>query len=295
MVHGYMDRFVVHVLLGDIPGAHADLAAMTRIADELRQPVQLWQVCIARAMLALGLGKLSEGKELVAEALELGERPHPEMAIPAHRVQWYTLCELSGTPEKAESAIVDLVADYPKRPVFRCVLAHLHARLGRADEAQQELAELARDGFSALPFDQEWLYGMSLLAETAATLRDTDVAMALYPLLKPWEALNAADHPEAMRGSVSRHLGLLSAVLERLDQASAHYEAAVSMNTKMGARPWLAGTQDDYAMTLLARGAPGDSKRASQLRDAARATYRELGMSTQAAKLSSPAPEIATT
>jgi DNA-binding SARP family transcriptional activator len=295
MVHGHMDRFVVQVLLGDIRGAHADLAAMTQIADELRQPVQLWQARIAQAMLALGLGRLSKGKELIAEALELGERPHPEMAIPAHRVQWYTLCELSGIPEKADSAIRDLVADYPNRPVFRCVLAQLHTQLGRADEAKQELAELAREEFSALPFDQEWLYGMSLLAETAATLRDTDVAIGLYPLLKPWEGLNAADHPEAMRGSISRHLGLLSALLEGLDQASVHYEAALSMNTKMGARPWLAHTQNDYALTLLARCSPGDSKRADQLRDAARATYRELGMNTHAAKISAPARGITTT
>jgi tetratricopeptide (TPR) repeat protein len=192
-------------------------------------------------------------------------------------------------------AIRDLVADYPNRPVFRCVLAHLHTQLGRADEAKQELDELAREEFSVLPFDQEWLYGMSLLAETAATLRDTDVALVLYPLLKPWAGLNAADHPEAMRGSLSRHLGLLSALLERLDQASAHYEAALSMNTKMGARPWLAQTQNDYAQTLLARRAPGDRERANQLRDAARTTYRELGMNTHAARISSPPREISTT
>jgi len=295
MVHGHMDRFVVQVLLGDIRGARADLAAMNQIADELRQPVQLWQARIAQAMLALGLGGLSTGRELVAEALELGERPHPEMAIPAHRVQWYTLCELTGEPEKADLAIRDLVADYPNRPVFRCVLTHLHTQLGRTDEARHELDELARDQFSALPFDQEWLYGMSLLAETAATLRHTDVASALYPLLKPWEGLNSADHPEAMRGSISRHLGLLSALLERLEQASAHYDAALSMNTKMGARPWLAHTQNDYAQTLLARRAPGDSKRADQLRDAARTTYRELGMNIHAARISSPAREITTT
>jgi hypothetical protein len=88
-----------------------------------------------------------------------------------------------------------------------------------------------------------------------------------------------------MRGSISRHLGLLSALLERMDQASAHYEAALSMNAKMGARPWLAHTQADYAQTLIARRAAGDSKRANQLRAAARATYRELGMNIHAAKI----------
>jgi hypothetical protein len=62
----------------------------------------------------------------------------------------------------------------------------------------------------------------------------------------------------------------------------------------MGTRPWLAHTQTDYAQTLLARQAPGDSKRADQLRNAARTIYRELGMNTHAARISSPAGQIST-
>jgi tetratricopeptide (TPR) repeat protein len=294
MVHGHMDRFVVQVLLGDIPGAQTDLAAMKQIAGELQQPVQLWQSRIAQAMLALGLGMIPEAEKLVAEALALGERPHPEMAIPAHRVQWCTLCELRGEPEKAESPIRDLVANYPSRPVFRCVLAHLQAQLGRATVAREELGELARAQFSALPFDQEWLFGMGLLAETVALVRDGDAAIVLYQLLKPWQGLNAADHPEGMRGSISRHLGLLAAMLERMDEAAEHYEAALAMNTKMGARPWLAHTQNDYAQMLLTRGAPGDRERADQLRDAAHSTYRALGISTSVTGISAPRRKIST-
>ena len=46
----------------------------------------------------------------------------------------------------------------------------------------------------------------------------------------------------------------------------------------MGARPWLAHTQHDYARMLLARDAPGDRERAELLLSEALATYRELGM-----------------
>jgi hypothetical protein len=44
-------------------------------------------------------------------------------------------------------------------------LAYLHVRLGRLPEAKQVLGELANNDFSPLPFDQEWLFGMSLLTE----------------------------------------------------------------------------------------------------------------------------------
>jgi hypothetical protein len=50
------------------------------------------------------------------------------------------------------------------------------------------------------------------------------------------------------------------------------------MNQRMGARPWLAHTQHDYARTLIARNDRGDRERANELLDHALATYHELGM-----------------
>ena len=54
------------------------------------------------------------------------------------------------------------------------------------------------------------------------------------------------------------------------------------MNARMGARPWLAHTQHDYALMLLARHGPGDRQRAQQLLTAAVSTYRTLGMGSWA-------------
>jgi DNA-binding SARP family transcriptional activator len=286
MVHGHMGRFVIHVLLGNIRAAKIDLAAMNRIATELKQPVQLWQSCVAHAMLALGTGELGEAEALIPKALALGARPQADLAIPAHGVQWYTLCEFRATFEDAEQLIRGLVDDYPTRPVFRCVLTHLHAQLGRTKRAKQALDDLARAKFSALPFDAEWLYGISLLAETSALLRDPETAAVLYQLLKPWAALNVADHPEGIRGSVSRYLGLLAMTLERHGDAETHYQQAIAMNTDMGARPWLAHTQHDYARMLLHRSAAGDREQAHQLLPAASSTFDELGMNTWAQRTS---------
>jgi tetratricopeptide (TPR) repeat protein len=131
-----------------------------------------------------------------------------------------------------------------------------------------------------VPFDAEWLYAMSLLAETSALLRDADSARGLYRLLVPWAALNAANHPEGIRGSVSRYLGLVAATLERWDDAAAHFEDALAMNERMGARPWLAYTQEDYGRLLRTRDRPGDRAHAQKLLNDALATYRELGMRT---------------
>jgi hypothetical protein len=54
----------------------------------------------------------------------------------------------------------------------------------------------------------------------------------------------------------------------------------------MGARPWVAHTQHDYAHMLLDRDEAGDSARGTELIGQALATYRELGMQSWAEKAS---------
>jgi len=286
---GHIHRIMAQLQLGDVRGAEVDLEVASRIARQLRQPAQLWEVCGVQAMLALAAGRLSEAEQLVPQAFALGERAQPEAAIPVYRLQRYTLCDFRGALDDVEPAICDLVIEYPNRPVFRCALAHLHARLARLFESKRALDDLARDDFSALPFDQEWLYGMSLLAETCGLLGDTDSAAALYELLLPWGRLNVVDQGEGIRGALSRYLGILAATTKRWEEAEQHFEDAVAMNAKMGALPWLAHTQRDYASWLLGRALVGDRERARELFDQAHATYRELGMETHAASASSAA------
>jgi len=289
LLAGHSNRFLAQVIIGDVSEAEVDRAAAKRIADDLKQPVELFHACAAQAMLELAAGRLDEAEKLVSDAFALGERAQPEMAIPVYALQRYTLCDFRGNLNEVEPAIRELVADYPARPVFRCALAHLQARLGRLPEAQQSLDDLAGDNFSALPFDQEWLYGMSFLAETCALLADTDSADVLYRLLVPWGAFNAADPHEGIRGSVSRYLGLLATSMQRWSEAPLHFEDALAMNASMGVRPWLAHTQHDYAHMLLQRSEPGDDANAHAFLLTALATYRELGMESYAEQTSSRA------
>jgi DNA-binding SARP family transcriptional activator len=280
---GHSHRIIAQLQIGDVHGAQADLAAASRIAEELRQPAQRWQYCASRALLALGTGELARGEELVFEAFRLGERAQPTAALPVYVLQRYTLCDFRGRLSDVEADIRDLATKYPARRVFRCALALLDARLGRPREATRELEELAESDVSALPFDQEWLYGMSLLGETSALLRHRDSATVIYRLLVPWAHLNVADVGEGIRGSVARYLGMLATTLEGWSDAELHFETALALNASMDARPWLAHTASDYACMLRARNGRGDRERADELLQSALRTYRELGMDTWAA------------
>jgi hypothetical protein len=66
-----------------------------------------------------------------------------------------------------------------------------------------------------------------------------------------------------------------------------HFEDALELNGRMGARPWLARTRYDFALMLLARGEPGDRERADPLLASASTLAHELGMTALTARLSS--------
>jgi tetratricopeptide (TPR) repeat protein len=286
LIHGHLNRFIAEVMAGDVNEAKADLDTASRVADALRQPAQLYQVCAAQGMLALAEGRLGEAEALAVEAFAYGKRAQPEMAIPTYALQRYMLCDFRGHLAEIEPVIRDVVADYPARPAFRCALVHVQAVLGRLPQAKQALRELAKAKFSALPFDLEWLFGMSLFAETCTLLGERDSAATAYRLLRPWAAFNVVDVPEGFRGSVSRYLGILAPMTKHRQDAELHFQDALEANRRMGARPWLAHTQRDYARVLLARGGAGDRERAEKLLDQALATYHELGMKSYAASAS---------
>jgi DNA-binding NarL/FixJ family response regulator len=82
--------------------------------------------------------------------------------------------------------------------------------------------------------------------------------------------------------------------MERWEAAAQHFEDALAMNARMGARPWLAHTQHQYARMLLARNQPGDHAKAMTLLEAALATAHELGMRALEARLTGQVEQRAT-
>jgi DNA-binding SARP family transcriptional activator len=283
-VHSHLFRCVVSLRLGDLDEVERELAAVAPIAHALRQAPQLWLMEATRADLALARGRMVKAEEHIETAFAYGELAQPEMATPVYRLQRYRLREYRGGLDQSEPEIGDLAGEYPARVVFRCALAHIHARLGGLAQARAIVHELAPDDFAAVPFDQEWFLAMSLLAETAVLLGEGDAAAALYRQLLPWSALHASDHPEGYRGSLSRDLGQLAALLERWDDAERHFQDALAMNGKAGALPWLAHTSADYARMLRAQ--EGNDDRAEELLSAAHATYEALGMQPHADRVS---------
>jgi DNA-binding SARP family transcriptional activator len=269
LIGGYILRVQACLWLGDLDAVRADLDRASVLADELGQPAQLWLVLGQKANLAIGTGDFDAAEALVPQALQVGRLAQPDAALPHEIMQRAAIAEFRGGLASLEPELRTLAADHPTRPVFHCAHVHLLARIGRTDEAARELADLARNAFARLPFDQEWLCATSFLADTAALVNDMEASASLYALLLPWGDFVAVDPSESFRGSLQRDLGLLATTLERWEDAATHLDAALGANKQMGLRPWLARTQEDYARMLRARNEPEDEQKAERLLRAA--------------------------
>ncbi len=274
---------------GDVARVDQEIEAYARLAAELRVRSYQWGVLIYRAMRAIMSGQFEEGERLTQETLSMAHGPYATDAVQAVGTQLAIIRTEQGRLAELEPVLRSFVDQYPTLLNWRAGLALFCCELGRVEDARQELERLAAHDFADLPRDSNWINTLTLLAETCAALGDTRRAATLYALLLPCARRTMViGYVSGCWGSVARWLGVLATTLSRWDEAVAHFELALAINGQMGARPWVAHTQYEYARMLLASGAAvpgggrpdGREKAFGLLRDAC-ATFTELGMKSR--------------
>jgi tetratricopeptide (TPR) repeat protein len=279
IIDAHLIRFLSLGELGRLAEARVELNALVRAIDELRQPAQAWLEPINRAYLALAVGDFDVAEAMIARQLRAEQFYTPGRDdLSAARMERFVLRREQGRVGEEEASIRASVDDFPWYPFYRAALACLLLEVGRAPEARAVFEDLARDAFSALYRDNEWLFGMSLASDACAALGDAEAAAVLYAQLAPFAGRHAIAHAEGSVGAVDRYLGLLALTRGDVPGAIHHLEAAVRVNQAMGALPWLAHSQHELATLLRERGAGGDEVRARSLDEAASRQARDLGM-----------------
>jgi DNA-binding CsgD family transcriptional regulator len=265
--------------LGDMQAVEAQLAAQTQLAEELRLPFYQYISRSFRAMWAIFAGRFAEGERLSRQALALGQHLPGQDTAGLFSLQMFTLRREQGHLPEVASVVRHVVQTSPPGAVWRPGLAMIYSELGRTREAREEFEHLATDNFTTIPQDALWIACMVYLAEVCTFLGDARRAATLYQCFTPYEGYNILVGPTAVSyGAAARYLGMLAATMVRWEDAQRHFEDALAMNARMGARPWLAHTQYQYAIMFLTRSQPGDGEQATSLLDKALITARELGM-----------------
>jgi DNA-binding NarL/FixJ family response regulator len=277
IVHwAYGWRIPLYLELGDIAGVEADIDAMARTDARLRQRTYSIQTLGSRVMLALMRGEFADAESLILkfQALQPADVHADQLSM-----QIFALRRDQGRLAALQPVVSMFLRQQSAASVWRPGLALIYIELGKRDDARAEFEELAADDFAAIPRDGRWLYCMVYLSEVCAAFGDAARAVTLYRLLSPYGGHNIVFGAGiACGGSADSYLGLLCAAMASWPEAQQHFEAALTMNARIGARVALAYTRRDYAAMLLARGEASDREHAISLVRASLEAAREIGM-----------------
>jgi tetratricopeptide (TPR) repeat protein len=257
-----VDRFEA----GDMGGFRAAVEEHVTLADALALPAYQWYGPLWRAVDATLAGRYRDAERLGDEALVLGRRAGDANAELFREILSYHAIEQQARfPEFAIDRLRARVATSAVPGAWRCGLAWILAETGRTQDARRELDLLATAGFSNAPRDPNWLVFVAECGETCSLLGAAEHAEELYDLLLPFAERNVtAGRAIAAEGSAHRVLGLLAAVMGRLDVAVEHLDAAVAANARMGLEPFVVRAKAQLVPVLRAR---GDLDRAGTLHE----------------------------
>ncbi len=279
-------RLLALLEVGDIAAADAELEIFAAGAEELQRPSFLWSVLRYRALRALLDGHFEDVERFAQDAANMGEHFIPRSASQVFTAQIFFARTHQGRLRELEEPLKRRASQSPTLPGWRATLTRVHCDLGYVEAARAELERFAASGFDRLRDDRHGLFSLLLLAETAAEIGARDHAERLYAILTPHAEQNATlGLGIACLGSTHHYLGLLADACDRGSDAARHFESALAMNARMGARPWIANTQVAYAEMLRRRGLADDEQRAQDLLARARETADQLGMGRLVARL----------
>jgi DNA-binding CsgD family transcriptional regulator len=246
-----------YVVLCDHDAARESLGLLFGVARRLSEPFLLHVAEHYGAALALCDGDLAVAEQAAARSQEWGTLLTGRDASGTHAIQMFSLRREQG--RLAELApMVRLLDGEARSTAWRPGLAALYGELGMEAEARAELRHILDGGLGSLR-SSLWLASLVYLADACAALGDAEAAEALYPELVAYSGGNVMiGHLVACYGAMDRYLGMTAAVLGDWERAEDHFHAALALNTRLGARTWLAHTAYGYARMLLARNAGDD-------------------------------------
>lgn len=267
-------RAAAAVEAGELQPAGQLVARQSELARRLREPTYSWLAAYDRATQALMAGLLDEAERSAEDARVIAVESEQPEAVAFYAGQLINIRFEQGRLGELEPLIAFQVQTNPGIPAFRAALALARAEAGMHAQALEVLSVDAASEFSELPYDSNWLVGVTIYAQACAELGDRDAAAALHPLLVPWVD-HVAFNSATTWGLVQRHVGNLERVLGHRAEAEQALRLAAERHAAIAAPLWLARTRLDLARVLLEPG--GDSEEAAQLLEQASRTAAELG------------------
>jgi DNA-binding CsgD family transcriptional regulator len=247
-------RVTAFVALHDLDSARRELAALHETAERTAQPFIIHVAEHNGSAIALADGRVEEAEARATRSNEWSRLLTGRDASGVHGIQMFSVRREQGRLAELVPAVRILAGDTSSTGPWKPGLACLLVELGMEDEARRELAQVAAEGLDGFR-ESLWLASLTYLADACTGLGDQAVAALVYPELAPLTGSSVMiGHLVAWYGAADRYLGMLAATLGEWDRAEDHFERALALNHRMGARTWVAHTAYEYARALLACG-----------------------------------------
>jgi DNA-binding NarL/FixJ family response regulator len=267
------------IFAGELEEAREVAARHHDGARRLGQPLFRALDLQAHVLLAAGEGRFDLAEAMAEEADELTRFLSGSDVSGGYGVQLFSIRRLQGRLDEARPAVEAVARLGEQAATWRPALAVLQAELGELDAAAADLRHLVADGLRAVPRDSLWWGALSYLADTSAAVGDREAAAAIHAELLPARGLVVqVGSFLAAYGATDRYLGTLAALIGRPEEAEAHFQAALRLETAAQMPVWVTQTRLAYGRFLAARGAPADLHRARVLLGEASREAERVGM-----------------
>jgi tetratricopeptide (TPR) repeat protein len=260
---GCWHRFVAAMEAGEVAIADRCLDKADQLAEDLGQPTMRWLTMILRANRLLSVGLLKESEHVAAQAFELGRSAgHPD-AFLYYGIHVFNVRFDSGNLSEIADDVIRIADANPGVLSIRATLGLLYSEIGELEKARTAFESVV-EALDDVPQEASWPRAVTQAAMTCARLQDRERAAVLLELLTPYSGQMVCTGL-SWAGSFDHYIGILVAVLGRLDEADAKLAEAELAHARVPAPAWLARSRLERARVLLSRRAAGDLERAGDL------------------------------
>jgi hypothetical protein len=277
-MRGYMRSAVDAMELGDAATLDDAIEQCEALALQIGLPHYQWTAASLRAMRATTRGDFATAEAVLARARQLAERAQDSNAALTLLVQQFALAEITEDREKLATLFARLerqCSNLPQSELYLkpCLLATGIRTLGRQPDPAAINENYLRN---IIRFAD--MGALSSVGDYLAAVKNVPLANLAYESIVRYQTRCGHWGMLGLRwmGPVARGLGHLAVASGRAHMASDHFEAAMQVAQRMGAKPWQARIAIEWVEVL--QQLSFSNPRAAQLLDEAGTIAAELGL-----------------
>ena len=233
---------IAQAALCRLEGVDECLVTMREAAQTAPSPQLRWGLSMAECWRALLAGRCDDAERLAQASFEVASETGQDEAFSFYAGQLFNVRYFQGRLAEMLPVLDQVANEDLGLPAFWAAMALGHALSGDRDRARALVDEELGRGFD-LPYEANWMTGMSVWSETVAELDHAPAAAVLFERLEPWPHLMQIGSVVSTPG-VAHSLARLATVLGRPEDAERYFEAALKGHRQLES-PFLT------ALTLL--------------------------------------------